>query len=336
MLIYQEEKWNKVYTYDIFSCRALGEDIARNIDFHFKTQSYFEKGKGIEIGKYYNKLEKLVTSDLPPIDSLTGIEHCKDLKMVHITNASNLEDLSPLKEIPNLQNLVLDGIPKTVNLSVLQEFPSLSKLVIKNSLIDNLDFLIDCKYLQYLVLDNCDVSDLTSLKYVEHLLGLSLFNMKIKVLPTLNNLLFFRTGGQVFADEELQKQLDEIRYVDPYNLLKYTRLNTVADFKQLSKISIDYFENLKECFYPLKQILDNKDIHLNFRELSRDRLKQSTGEDYTIDYSRCKISKRFITSELKQHYPIQAIQELDNVYGLEIFPSLMSYSHNEDDVMYKI
>jgi hypothetical protein len=124
-----------------------------------------------------------------------------------------VSDLSPLKELKNLEKLYL-SYTKVVDLSPLSELKNLEQLFLGDTQVSDLSPLAELKKLEMLFLGNTQLTDLSPLVELYHLEELDLNNTQVSdlsPLAELKNLESLRlTGIKVSAE-----QVEELRLALP-------------------------------------------------------------------------------------------------------------------------
>ena len=140
--------------------------------YHVKDFS-FEEVSGLD------NLEMVIICQCN-IKNLNGLEKFPKIRLLDLTYCYSLNDISPIKNLPNLVSLELGPCPKIKNLDILREIPTLRVLSLHSFKEVNTDIIKSVKELRFLYLENC--KSIPTIKFIDDLkkmLGLLILGTKI-------------------------------------------------------------------------------------------------------------------------------------------------------------
>jgi Leucine-rich repeat (LRR) protein len=127
----------------------------------------------------------MIVTGSTPVSDLSGLEKCKKLTFVYLTGP--VADLSPLKNLANLQTLTVKG-GKVRDLTPLAGLTKLEYLDLSNNEISDVAPLANLKTLTTLTLSNNRIADLTALQGLTALQNLHVDGNQIANLKPLGSL----------------------------------------------------------------------------------------------------------------------------------------------------
>jgi hypothetical protein len=155
-----------------------------------------------------SNLEELALKNIP-VSDLGSLKGMPGLRVLRLSNTGQVQDFTPLKELPNLEWLALDNT-KVADLTPLKELRYLSGLYLENTQVSDLSPLEGIGTLARLDLRNTKVTDVTALKGMRGLRELDLRNTKVvdltplKGLPGLAGFQLPETPGQETTEQQEQ------------------------------------------------------------------------------------------------------------------------------------
>ena len=164
------------------------------------------------------------------ISDITVLESLINLSNLDISDNDDIDDLKPLSNLDSLINLSLNNMP-TADLSPLTGLSSLRGFFASNTTLSNLDALAKgAPKLEFLVCNNCDISDISFLNTLTNMQNLHLVNNNIENIKVLANL--ERLDRLFLHDNEISDitplaQLSNLITVDLRN-------NNIEDFSPLT------------------------------------------------------------------------------------------------------
>ena len=214
---------------DIFECSYLADIVATQIS----DQLGYEVSLTDLIDIKYLQLVTEVEIEAF-IQSFSGLEYLSNLQVLTVFEANAITDLMPLRDLTNLQTLVLEGVQAS-DLSAVSSLSNLTQLAFTDSQVNNIDALSSLTNLQEVILSGNNISDLTPLASasLSNLSRLALDNNQISDLQPLSNLTQLTT---------LTLNNNNIRDLSPLSgltLLSNLAIsdNKVSDLRPLSGLS---------------------------------------------------------------------------------------------------
>lgn len=165
------------------------------------------------------------------IKDLTGIEYCKNLKRLIISN-NYITDLSPLTLLKNLEELWING-NNIKNLDALKGI-KLKALSISSNICD-ITSLKHLSSLKYLNLSHCKLSDISPLKDLINLEELNLNNNQITDISPLKNHINLKSLSLMNNHVQNIEQIKDLNirelYLKGNNLKDLDVLSNMVHFK---------------------------------------------------------------------------------------------------------
>lgn len=243
-------------------------DIVSIPDENFKTLLNNALGQpaGSQIKK--SDLEKIteIYSNGQPINSLEGIQYCKNLNTLKITSNGEINDLNPLSELINLNYLEIQS-NKITDITPLGNLKNLQQLYLQWNQITDITPISNLNNLKRLELEHNKITDIPNLENMKSLTMLNLNN------NTLNDLTPITTAPYL---EDLSLGSIGISDLSPLSSIKtlkdlYYCGNEVTDISPLSKLI-----NLTDLSLDVNKINDLTPLknltNLTFLTMSRNEI----------------------------------------------------------------
>jgi internalin A len=244
----------------------------------------------------------------------TRIKLLKDLKKLIASGDIfgnkkwDLSDLSPLKELPTLQELSIFST-QVSDLSPLKDLKALQRLSISSTQVSDLSPLKDLKALQKLDFNSTQVRDLSPLKDLTALLMLYLRETQVSDLSPLKDLTALQQlylNNTKVIDLSPLKDLMALQQLNIHNA-KVIDLNPLKDLRQLERL--DICKTQVSDLTPLKDLTELQWLNINsthvkdlhpLKEIIEQgiELKWSAGDYYAqgIYVKDCPLEKALIAA----------------------------------------
>ncbi|MGX7263812.1 leucine-rich repeat domain-containing protein [Enterococcus crotali] len=173
-----------------------------------------------------------LTVDGTPISSLTGLENAKNLFSINIYSPGTISDLSPLKNLTQIDNLDLRD-QNISDISVLSNLPKLKYAKFEGNNISNLAPLSNLKNLYAAKFKNNNISDVTPLK---NLISLNLLDLEGNSVTDISSLANLVNLTQVNIN---QNNVSNITVLKNFKNLKFLDMekNHIVDLSPLNGLS---------------------------------------------------------------------------------------------------
>ena len=181
---------------------------------------------------YNTNLEKLVLTDNDVID-ISALSKLKNLKEIFLTGNSNIKDLTPLQDLPNLENLFI-GRCELKDVSFLSGMTSLKHLHMSENNIEDLTPLKSLINLEKLNVAKNNIKDITPLLNLP-LMRLEIEDNQVTTLKGIENM-----------DTLAKKYLNGIRFRNnplPPEVLQYVHKEPKYDNYDDTMGIKDYYRN---------------------------------------------------------------------------------------------
>ncbi len=236
------------------------------------------------------------------IESLNGIEKCANIKFLG-TSLERIEDLSPLRNLINLEWIDLDQNWKIKDVTALSNLIKLKHLNLDGNYISDISPLINLKKLTYLnVMYNEGITDISVVRNMIDLEELWLSNSPIKNIEPIRELIELKSlwlAKCEIADIGSLENLTKLKSL----FLKHNNIVDISSLAKLTKLERLYLSenNISDI-----SVLENM-TNINWFILPGNQIKDITplvnnsglGEGDLVDLSRNPLNEISINSHLK-------------------------------------
>ena len=245
------------------STEGRSYDFEKKEDKRFESQNKGDKNNikrlSAKIGQLKNLKILLVNGEIFgekwDLSDLSPLKDLANLQQLYVSD-TQVSDLSPLKDLANLQQLYVSDT-QVSDLSPLKDLANLQKLDVSDTQVSDLSPLKDLANLQKLYVSSTQVSDLSPLKDLVNLEELNLWNNSIRTIEFLKNLKKLKTVNLnknkiEILPEWITDFLFEIKFEDGYQegfltLFNNPLVNPPKEIVEKGKNEIArYFEQIEE------------------------------------------------------------------------------------------
>jgi internalin A len=196
-----------------------------------------------------------------------NIKILKGLKKLIASNQNNLSDLSPLKDLLQLQQLYLFDT-QVSDLNPLKNLQQLQQLDVFNTRVSDLSPLKDLKQLQQLDVSSTQVSDLSPLKGLQQLQQLDVSSTQVSDLSPLKGLQQLQqldVSSTQVSDLNPLKDLKQLQRLD-VSLTQVSDLNPLKDLQQLQQLRVNSTQ--VSDLSPLKDLKQLQQLSVFYTQVS--------------------------------------------------------------------
>lgn len=168
------------------------------------------------------------------ISNLDGLQFCKNLLTLEISQMKKLKDLTPLKGLTKLKKLQID-LCSIEDVTPLKDLTNLEQLDLNGNNISDISALKYLTNLYWLYLSSNNISDISSVKYLTKLGRLFIWNNQISDLSPISNLKYIRrlyVSNNKLSNIDALKGFKNLRMID----IEKNRVKSIVPLKDLEKI----------------------------------------------------------------------------------------------------
>lgn len=202
---------------------------------------------------------RALTAYTREINSLSGLEKCINMKFL-VMALQNIADISAVSGMVDLEHLCLSQNKKIEDISVLQNLTKLKELDLMANLINDISPLSNLTNLEYLHMTENPIEDLSPLSNLYNLeqLWISYVNDNdLSFIQDLDKLYFFWMTSSNLNNIEYLSDKENLRALN----LSYNRIGDITPLKDLEKLELIYFrDNNIEDISALEGLINVKRI----------------------------------------------------------------------------
>ncbi len=195
------------------------------------------------------------------INSLEGLQYCKNLKVLYIQN-NNITNIEPIRELDQIF-YILAGRNQISNIDALSGLSNLEYLDLTNNKVVSIKPLESLTRLKFLTLGNNSVEDITPVSQLTNLETLNLLDLNItdiKPLEKLNKLTWLYLAINDISDISPLASMEHLSYLD----LVFNKVSDISVLKNLQSLKeLDLHGNSIRDISSLSELVNLTKLHLS-------------------------------------------------------------------------
>jgi internalin A len=248
------------------------------------------------------KIEILSANEIPKWAGLRRVTK------LYINSQNNLSDLTPLKDLTQLQKLYVYST-QVSDLTPLKDLTQLQNLYVSSTQVSDLTPLKDLTQLQQLYVSSTQVSDLTPLKDLTQLQQLYVYSTQVSDLTPLKDLTQLQqldVSSTQVSDLTPLKDLTQLQKLDVYST-QVSDLTPLKDLTQLQKLDVSSTQ--VSDLTPLKDLTQLQLLYIHSTSIEDISVLSNFKSLQTLSMDKTKVI------DLKPLEELHNLQKIDLTYN---------------------